>query len=194
MEVISQTHIQPTRQLQPRLQPNRLRGNHSQPVILHSVYTKHMWHLKTFRKQTSKSSFLSPPCLDGAPAFPNSESAPRKRVMPWDGGKQGSREGGEEQVLGWPPGPARKGRSRHLCPRRGHVCAPTCHSTERQPALKWPPRTAADSLLDVLEVYRAGRSCYRQLGSAALSSEYFYWRHRLKSLPLVFQWSTNFFK
>lgn len=101
-------------QLQPHLQPNRLRGNHSQLVIVDSVYTKHMWHLKTFRKQTFKSSFLSPPCLDGAPAFPSSESAPRKCVMPWEGGKEGRREKGKEGRSGCCAG-------RHLCPRCRHL-------------------------------------------------------------------------
>lgn len=86
IEVISQTRFQPTysnysliyKQTASRATTNSL-------LILNSVYKKHMWHLKTFRKQTKKSSLLSPPCLDGTAAFPNSKTAPMKRVMPWDG-------------------------------------------------------------------------------------------------------------
>lgn len=95
IEVISQTRIQPTYSNYSLIYKQTASGATTNSLlILNSVYKKHMWHLKTFRKQTKKSSLLSPPCLDDTAAFPNSKTAPMKRVMPRDGG---------EQALPWPP-------------------------------------------------------------------------------------------
>lgn len=176
MEVISQTHIQPTYSSYNLIYKRTAwRATTASLLILNSVYTKHMWHLKTLRRQTFKSSFSSPPYLDGVPAFPDSRSAPGKRVMPWERG----REGGREQVLPWPG----KAGAAHVHP--AGTCATTCHQVTASAASDLPGLRLARCWV-YWRCTRVGDpvtdSWGQQLCPLGASTDI--------SLILVFQWST----
>lgn len=199
IEVISQTRIQPTYSNYSLIYKQTASGATTNSLlILNSVYKKHMWHLKTFRKQTKKSSLLSPPCLDGTAAFPNSKTAPMKRMMPRDGGGAGaalaSRDGEERQGL---PVDVTDVTSVHPTGTwhwgSAGVCHFTCHRNRQ--CCKWPPGTAADNLPMGWRCTGVGDTvtdnCGQQLCPRDASTDIMGWNP-----PLIFvcQWRTHFFK
>lgn len=183
MEVISWLRIQPTHSNHNLTCKRTAWGaTTASLLILNSVYTKHRWHLKTLRKQTFQSTFSSPPCLDGVPASPNSKPAPRKCVMPWEGGSRGC-----PGSWGWPG----KAGAARLCP----ACLARAGLAHVLPAQA--TASAASDLLDCswhVIGCAGGAQGWEILSLTAVLKVLLVASWAEISLLLVFQWSAHFFK